>query len=124
MFYQAMLVNNCLILHIAGIFSDALRICAKPLFNAVFCLSLTLEFWIPPLQKFKIDSCKYFNGNANRMHGCCSQLGFVTEVSLGYVHYFVDFIYFFQFTACYFVVHRITLIYVVCSKSIRTDHST
>ena len=107
------------ILHIAKIFSDALSfhawlcICTEPILKAVFGLSLMLEYWIPPLQKFKPASCKYFNRTANRMHGCCCQQVFVIEVSLGYVQYFIYFTYGFQFTACCIVVYRIKLIYHV-----------
>ena len=67
----------------------------------------------PLCRSSKPASCKYFNRIANRMHGCCCQLVFVIEVSLGYVQYFIYFNYCFQFTACYIVVYRITLIYHV-----------
>ena len=88
------------ILHIAGIFSDAfsfhawLCVSAMTLLNVVFGLSLTLGY--PLCRSSKPASCKYFNGTANRMHGCCCQLVFVIDVSLGYVQYFGDFNYFFS----------------------------
>ena len=112
-------LTACLILHIAGIFSDALFfsswlcIYAKPLLNAVFALSLLLEYWIPLCRSAKLAACKCFSGTANRMHECCCQLVFVMEVTLGYVQYFIDLKYCFQFTACCFVVYRTVLTYNV-----------
>ena len=106
------------ILHIKGIFSDSLSfnawlcICAKPLLNAAFGLSYMLEYWTPLCRSSKPASCKYFNRTVNRLHGCCCQLVSLIEVNLGYVLYLVDYNCF-QFTACYFVVFRITLIYKV-----------
>ena len=94
----------------------------------LYTLSCTLQdqFWklflafhwhqnigYPLCRSSKPACCKYFNRTANRMHGCCCQLVFVIEVSLGYVQYFIYFNYCFQFTACYIVVYRITLIYHV-----------
>ena len=97
------------ILHIAGIFSDAfsfhawLCVSAMTLLNVVFGLSLTLGY--PLRRSSKPASCKYFNGTANRMYGDCCQLVFVIDVSLGYVQYFGDFNYFFQFTACFLYIY-------------------
>ena len=83
----------------------------KAILNSVLDLSLKLEIGYTICRHTKQVSCTYFMGTANRMNGCCCQLVFVTEVSLGYVQYFIDFNYCFQFPACYFAVYRITLIY-------------
>jgi hypothetical protein len=97
------LLTVCLILHITGIFSGALSFhvslctCVKSILNTVLGLSLLLEYWIPPFQSGKPASYKYIKRTANRMHRCCCQLVFVTEVNLGYVRYFTDFNYCFQF---------------------------
>ena len=44
-------------------------------------------------------------------NGWCCQLIFVINIRICYVQYLEDFFYCVQFTACYFVVYRNTLIY-------------
>jgi hypothetical protein len=87
------LLTVYLILHITGIFTEALSfhtwlcICEKPHLKVFLGLSLTLQYWILICRSVKPASFKYFNRSSHRMHGCCCQLVFVIDVSLGYVQY-------------------------------------
>ena len=85
----------------------------KAILNYFLDLSLKLEYWTHPLQKRKTCFLYLLQGNCKQNARCCCQLVFVSEVRLGYVQYFIDFNYCFQFTACYFVIYRITLLYNV-----------
>ena len=117
MFSMTTMLNLNLILHIAGIFTEALSfhtwkcISEKPILKVLLGLSLTLQYWLLLCRSVKTASFKYYNKTSHRMHGNCCQLVFVIDVNLGYIHYLVDFYYCFQFTACYFVVYRIKLMY-------------
>ena len=76
-------LNICLsILHCAYV---------KPILEVVFGLSLTLQYWVLLCRNAKPASCKYFNRNAHRMHGCCCHLVFVIDVSLCSIQYLEDF---------------------------------
>ena len=99
--------------HITQMFPDVLSfhaqlcICAKP-FWILFSISRwSYNIGYTLCGSAKPASCTYFKGTANWMHG---QLVFVIEVRVGYVQYFMDLKYCFQFIACYFVAYRITLI--------------